>query len=294
MKTCVAVQTYALPKAHPLTLVGFCFGENHVITFSVKSDLEATINRFARIAGDQMPFATALALTRTAKAAKEEIERQLPALINNPTPYTMRGFRLYPATKRKLLAEVDFRVAMGRGTQARDYLAPIVYGGERKLKAFERSLQRTGLLPSGMAAVPGSAATVDAYGNLSRGQIVQILSYFKAFGQQGYRSNITDKRKKAMAEGRDKRTGPRGISYFVGKPNGGRHPTGIWQKTDFGASGSAIKPIIIFVSKPAYRKQLDVPGIAQRVIRDRFADELSRAVAEAKGTAIPKTQMALI
>ena len=264
-----------------------------MITFSVKSDLEATISRFARIAGDQMPFATAVALTRTAKAAKEEIERQLPSLIDNPTPYTMRGFRLYPATKRKLLAEVDFRVAMGRGTQARDYLAPLVYGGQRKLKAFERSLQRVGLLPSGMAAVPGKAARLDAYGNMSRGQITQILSYFKAFGEQGYRANITDKRKASMAKG-SKRTGARGVSYFVGKPNGGRHPSGVWQKTNFGELGSAIKPIIIFVNRPAYRKQLDVPGIAERVIRSRFASELSMAVAQARRTAIPKAQMTLI
>lgn len=264
-----------------------------MITFSVKSDLEATISQWARVAGDQMPYATAVALTRTAKLAKEEIERQLPSLIDNPTAYTMRGFRLYPATKRKLLAEVDFRVAMGRGTQGRDYLSPLVYGGERKLKSFERSLQRTGLLPAGSAAVPGSGAKLDAYGNMSRGQIVQILSYFKAFGQQGYRANINDKRKATMAKG-NKRTGTRGISYFVGKPNGGRLPTGIWQKTDFGAAGSAIKPIIIFVTKPSYRKQLDVPGIAQRVIKDRFAEQLQRSVAEAKRTAIPKAQMKLI
>lgn len=157
-------------------------------------------------------------LTLILTVVKEEIERQLPSLIDNPTDYTMRGFRLYPATKRKLLAEVDFRVAMGRGTQGRDYLSPLVYGGERKLKSFERSLQRVGLLPSGMAAVPGNAAKLDAYGNMSRGQIVQILSYFKAFGEQGYRANISDKRKAAMAQG-SKRTGARGISYFVGKPS---------------------------------------------------------------------------
>ncbi len=264
-----------------------------MITFSVKSDLEDTVSQWARIAGDQMPFATAVALTRTAKAAKEEVERQLPSLIDRPTPYTMRGFRLYPATKTKLLAEVDFRPAFGRGTSARDYLSPLVYGGERKLKAFERSLQRTGLLPSGYAAVPGSAAKTDAYGNMSRGQIVQIVAYFKAFGQQGYSANTTDKRRAAMARG-SKRTGARGISYFIGRPGGGRMPLGVWQKTSFGAAGSAIKPIIIFVSLPTYRQQLDVPGIAKRVIAERFADELRRSVTDAKRTAIPKSQMKLI
>lgn len=263
-----------------------------MINFSVKSDIEEVVSKWARIAGDQMPYATAVALTRTAKAAKEEIERQLPSLIDRPTPYTMRGFRLYPATKNKLLAEVDFRSAFGRGTSARDYLAPLVYGGERKLKAFERSLERTGLVPSNHAALPGDAAKLDAYGNMSRGQIVQILSYFKAFGEQGYRANITDKRKQAMAQG-NKRTGARGVSYFIGRPGGGRMPLGVWQKTSFG-TGSAIKPIIIFVSKPTYRRQLDVPGIAKRVINERFAIELRRSVADAKRTVIPKGQMKLI
>jgi len=264
-----------------------------LIKISVKSDLEATISQWTRIAGDQMPFATALALTRTAQAAKAEIERQLPSLISSPTPYTMRGFRLYRATKTKLYAEVDFRIAAGRGTHGRDYLSPIVYGGERKLKAFERSLQRTGLLPSGFAAVPGSAAKLDAYGNMSRGQIGQILSYFKAFGEQGYSANMTAKRKAALAMG-SKRTGARGISYFVGRPGGGKLPNGVWQKTSFGELGSALKPIIIFVPKPTYRKQLDVPGIAQRVIKERFASELSKAVAEANRTAIPKAPMTLV
>ncbi|MDP3650514.1 MAG: hypothetical protein Q8R67_02415 [Rhodoferax sp.] len=262
-----------------------------MINFSVRSDLEATVSQWARIAGDQMPYATAVALTRTAKAAKDEIDRQLPSLIDRPTPYTMKGFRLYRATKRKLYAEVTFQEAFGRGTAARDYLSPLVYGGERKLKAFERSLQRTGLLPSGYAAVPGSAAKLDAWGNMSRGQIVQILSYFKAFGEQGYSANITDKRKLAMKEGRDKRTGQRGVVYFVGRPGNGRLPLGIWQRTSLGAMGTAIKPVIIFVSKVSYRQRLDVPGIAKRVIDERFVEELRRAVGEAMRTAIPKQQM---
>jgi len=264
-----------------------------MIQFSVKSDLEATVSQWARVAGDQIPYATALALTRTAKAGKEEVERQLPSLIDRPTPYTMKGFRLYPATKLKLVATVDFRDAFGRGTSARDYLSPLVYGGKRKLKAFERSLQRTGLLPSGYAALPGSAAKLDAYGNMSRGQIVQILSYFKAFGEQGYSANMNDKKRSSLARG-NKRTGARGITYFIGRPGGGRLPLGVWQRINFGTSGSAIKPVIIFASQPSYRQQLDVPGIAKRVVDERFAKELERAVADAMRTAIPKQQMQLL
>lgn len=264
-----------------------------MIQISIKSDLEATVSRWARVAGDQMPYATAVALTRTAKAAKEEIERKLPSLIDRPTPYTMRGFRLYPATKRKLVAEVDFRPAFGKGTSARDYLAPLVYGGERKLKAFERSLAGTGLLPSQYMALPGSAAKLDAYGNMAQSQIVQILSYFKAFGEQGYSANMTDKKRANLARG-SKRTGKRGVVYFVGRPGNGRLPLGVWQRIEFGAMGSAIKPVIIFLPKPTYRQRLDVPGIAKRVITDRFAEELRLAVAQAKLTAIPRQQMKLL
>lgn len=263
-----------------------------MLTINVSSNLEETVSQWARVMGSQMPFATALALTRTAKAAKEEVERQLPSLIDRPTPYTMRGFRLYPATKLKLLAEVDFRPAFGSGTSARDYLSPLVYGGGRKLKAFERSLERTGLLPSGYAALPGSAAKIDAYGNMSRGQIVQIVSYFKSFGEQGYSANMTDKKIARLAKG-SKRTGAHGVSYFIGRPAGGRLPLGVWQKTYLG-HGSAIKPIIIFAKLPTYRAQLDVPGIAKRVISERFVIELKQAMEQAKRTAIPKVQMKLI
>lgn len=252
-----------------------------MLNISVTSDLERQVSQWARIAGDQVPFATALALTRTAKAAKEEIERQLPSLIDKPTAYTMRGFRLYPATKKKLIAEVTFRDAFGKGTAARDYLSPLVYGGDRKLKAFERSLQKTGLLPAGYAAMPGKAAEIDGFGNMSRGQIVQILSYFKAFGEQGYRANITDKKRDAMAAG-NKRN--RGVSYFVGRPGNGKLPLGVWKKTSFGGLGSSVKPIIIFTKKPRYAARLNVPGIAQRIVEARFPVELEAAVKQALAT----------
>lgn len=254
-----------------------------MITISVKSDLAEQVSLFSRVAHDQVPFATALALTRAAQAAKAEVELQMPAFIDRPTAYSLRGFRLYRATKTKLRAEVDFRPAFGRGTNARDYLSPMVYGGARKLKAFERSLQSSGLLPSGYMAMPGSAAKMDAHGNMSRGQIVQILSYFKAFGEQGYSANMTDAKRERLAKG-SKRTGQRGISYFVGKPGGGKLPLGVWQKTSFGAAGSAIKPVIIYGKAPVYRKLFDVETIAKRAIEVTFPEELKKAMQVALAT----------
>lgn len=253
-----------------------------MMKFGVTSDLVSRTSAWSEAARAQAPFATAVALTRTAQDGKRAVESALPAVLDRPTPYTMGGFRLWPATKIKLRAEVDFRDSFGKGSHARDYLAPQVFGGERKAKAFERSLQRVGLLPVGMAAVPGSAAKLDAYGNMARGQIVQLLSYLRAFGEQGYRANITAKRKDALAAGGK---GKRGVAYFVGRPGGGRQPLGIWQRDDFGALGSSIKPVVLFVKAPTYRKRLDVKGITDRVITERFPVHLTTSMQQAMRSA---------
>ena len=233
---------------------------------SVKSMIERDVSAWARIAGDQMPFATALALTRTAQAAKAEIERQMPALIDRPTPWTRRGLRLESATKLKLSAKVEFRPG------SRDWLAPIVYGQRRKLKAFERSIQGTGLVPSGMYAVPGSAAKLDAYGNMSAAQIRRMVSSIKS-----WKGPARQGRRKAVAA-----TG-KGQTYFIGQPGGGKLPLGIWEKTTF-SGGSAIKPVVIFVGQPSYRQQFDVPGMARQMILQRFPAELRTAVGHALRT----------
>lgn len=258
-----------------------------MIEIKVTGGLERMVSDWSRIASSQIPFATALALTRTAQEAKREVERQLPMAIDRPTPWTMRGFRLWPATKARLRAEVDFRDSFGKGSHARDYLSPQVFGGARKLKAFERSLDRVGLLPSGYAAVPGEAAKIDSYGNMHRGQIVQVLSYMRAFSEQGSKANITDKRKASLARGSKSN---RGIAYFVGRPGNGRLPLGIWQRTHFGALGTSIRPLVIFVKSPTYRIRFNVPGIANRVAAQRFEANMAKAWKEAMRTAIPKSQ----
>lgn len=256
-----------------------------VIRLGVTSNLERQVAGWAAVARDQAPYATAVALTRTASDGKKAIEAALPTVIDRPTPFTMSGFRLWPATKANLIAQVDFRDSSGRGGgNARDYLAPQVFGGERKLKAFERSIQRANLLPAGMAAVPGSAAKLDAYGNMARSQVVMLLSYLRAFSEQSKRNNMSDKRRAAMAKGVK---GGRGISYFVGRPGGGRQPLGIWQRHNFGQAGSSIMPVVLFVKTPGYRKRLDVQGISDRVVKERFPVHLKAAMRMAVKTARP-------
>ena len=147
-------------------------------------------------------------------------------------------------------------------------LAANIYAGTRKHKRHEIALNRAGILPDGMGIVPGDAAKLDQYGNMTGGQIVQIVAWFKAFGEQGYKANINDKGRARI--GRDKKSGQRGFAYFALQQKRGKLLPGVYQRFQT-AFGSAIKPVMIFVRMPSYRKRFDFYGVADRAARKEFA-----------------------
>ena len=199
-------------------------------------------------------------------------------IFDRPTPYTLSSTYLKPATKNSLVAHVKLKDSAFKAVPASKFLAPQITGGGRPLKRFERALRSVGALPSNMYVVPGEAARLDAYGNMSPGQIVQMLSYFRAFPEVGYRANITEKRKLSLAKGNRKRYG---IAYFVGRPGGG--PLGIWQREIHGL-GSRIRPVMIFVSRAYYEARFDFAGVAQKIIERELPAQLNLAWAHALAT----------
>lgn len=237
------------------------------------------------IAGDiqrtrgSVPIAVAIALTRTAKLAQSAVRTEMQRVFDRPTAYTLNSTFIKPATRERMVSSVYLKDDTSKGTPAAKYLSPQIEGGTRKHKRFEVALQRIGVLPAGWFVVPGKGAKLDGAGNWSRGQIVQVLSYFKAFGEQGYRANTIDEKRARMKRGTRSK---RGIAYFAVLP--GRrasralHP-GIYQQIYF-AFGTAITPIAIFVSSNAYGRRLDFFGTVEQVARAQFPVELSRALAE--------------
>jgi len=172
-------------------------------------------------------------------------------------------------------------------SKAVDYLGPEIIGGGRKLKNFERMLRTIGVLPNGMYIVPGAACPLDAHGNIPRGLIVQILSYFKAFRTAGFTANITDKRKAALLKG-SKRKGTLGYEYFVVNRVRGRYgrqhlPFGIYKRIPF-AFGSSIKPIFMFVRNPTYPKRYGFYDVAGRIVKERLKENFIKALVEALST----------
>jgi len=240
----------------------------------------------------QLPFATAKALNKTAEDIKDAEVKQMQSSFDRPTAYTLNSLYIKYANKQNLSAMVGFKdkSQAGKGNASTNFIYPQVKGGRRHLKRFESALRNIGVLPQGMYIVPGAACPLDAYGNIPAGLIVQILSYFRAFGEQGYRANITDKRKAALAKG-SKRKGTMGFKYFVsaGKstwfgPHKQHLPAGIYKRTGF-VSGSAIKPIMMFVSNPSYSERFPFYTTAQNVIDNKLKSNFKEAMEEAIRTA---------
>lgn len=243
--------------------------------------MRAEVRRLAKLTG-QMEFATALALTRTAQAVKKELEAEIDRVFDRPTSWTRRSLFLQPARKNNLDARVWIKDGWGwKTTPPERYLRPHIYGGSRTVKRFERALQIRGILPPGMVTVPAADARLDAYGNMSRGQIVQILSYFSAFEEKGFRANITEEGKRRRARSTRRRIG---TAYFALQRPHGKLKPGIYQRYHL-AHGSAVKPVMLFIKDPKYRPRFDFFGAGQRTVDKVIDKEFSKALARAIATA---------
>jgi len=240
----------------------------------------------------QLPYATSLALNRTGQLILEALVRTTSESFDRPTPYTLRALRLRRATKENLVAVVDYRDGAGKGISADKYLPPNVLGGGRGLKRSERALARVGL-PAQAYTVPAAGAELDAYGNMSRGQIVRLLSYLQAFGEQGYRANSTERsRARAAKIGRSQQGYKRinGVQYFVSRGKGTmagnrRQPlaAGVWRKT--GTHGVDVQPVLLAIERPEYTRRFPFYETAEAVYTERYDAEFSTALDLALATA---------
>ncbi|MFG6413813.1 hypothetical protein ACG02S_07855 [Roseateles sp. DC23W] len=237
---------------------------------SIKSDFDKLASWAQGLPEDQVPFATALTLTRTGQDVKTEIDSELPVAFDQPTPYTRAGFRLYPATKTNLRALVTFR------EDARHFLNAQVAGGDRRMKALERALQALKALPPGMLAVPGEGARLDRHGNVDRGQVVQVLSQLRITLTSGYSRNMSHNARSQINAQR--RAGGR---FFVPKPGSKLRP-GVYQRE---LTGNNITPVFIFVRAASYKVRLPVGDIARSVIEQRLPGNFATAWQQAMATA---------
>jgi len=275
------------------------------------------VRRDLRSDAKQERYAIMVALNGTLFAIRDKVIELMRRVFDRPTPYVLRSVLVRPATRDNLQGEVyiDF-FGSGKGVAPEKILLAEVFGGPRRNKRAEVALQRAGLMLPGTAMVPAAGAPQDAYGNVPGPFIVRLLAYFQAFGEQGYRANMTARnRAKLSGRGRwvngrfvpassaayDAAAGAKayrqgGVEYFVshgpgertGKgswKNGGtqRLPAGIWQRK--GLHGEDIKPVFLFVRMPGYAARLRYFELARQVAELQFPLRLDAAREFARRTA---------
>lgn len=249
-------------------------------------------------------FATGL--TRTVQAVQGDERREIDDVFDRPTEFARRQVYIETASAARLQAEVG--VSDAPFTEG--FLKPHIFGGGRRRKRFERLLISSGAMPDDMFAVPGKFARLDAYGNLSRGQIGQILSQLRIEPTSGRTSilpRLDARERAAVAKG--KAQGLRGLSnaersdrvgglakqrrinaayrraggQYVAFPYGrGRNLLpGIYliRRTWFGSADP--KPVVIFVSHVNYEaERFDFFYVARKGIERHLPPELDAAMAD--------------
>lgn len=216
--------------------------------------------------GDMAPAALSIALTRTAEASKIAVIQEMRSVFDRPTPFTLSAIRVVDARSDRLQADVFFKDdGGGRLMDSKTRYGHQVTGGQRGIKSMEFLLRRAGVMGVSEFAVPGEAATLDAYGNMSRSQIIQIISWFQAFRDVGSKLNSTKESRARKAKGTRSRYGQR---FFLKRDRPGR---GIYLATKTGFSGTwSIKPVLMFVSRAQYRPRLNFEGIVLRTHTQQF------------------------
>lgn len=233
-----------------------------LIRIRIDNDIKRTLRQIDANRKQQR-VAAAIALTKTVKAAVPKQYDEMRRVFDRPTRYTLNSLHIRPATPSRLVAEVGLKDRTS-GTPAAKFLDPQIQGGARRQKGFERLLSRAGVLRQGWLAVPARGARLDAHGNVSRGQLVQILSVLRAFSNVGFNANITERSRAKNRKPRD---------YFVSGPvvaakaaNGGRLPFGIYERK----GRSHIVSVFLFVSAVRYRKRYRFQEINEAVYHAVF------------------------
>jgi hypothetical protein len=216
---------------------------------SLSRMLVAAFRGAAREAADDAEFqrkmgtATAIALTRTALAAKGAVDRHLEQQVDNPGPYTKRAIGIETASRFKLESSVFVK----RGQLK--YLEPMIRGGTRNQKRFEQRLDGdSGRRVPG--ALPAAALPLNRFGNVPKPTLLRVL--------------------------RQART--KGSGVFTAAPGSHLAP-GIYQRK----GRKVTPLLIFSARAPQYRRQFDFFGVARREIARAWPVEHAKAMRQIFG-----------
>lgn len=245
---------------------------------SVAVQVEKAFKALDEAGKKQVPFAAARAMTALAQLSVRDLQALMRKNFDRPTPYTLNAFYAKPAKRGDPTASVNSRDFAGKGRPAWKYLQTEALGGSRVMKGFE---QKLGIVSDGQYAVPTASTPLDAFGNLRRGMLTQILSRLSISGDQSVSIRTSTKLRKRKAT--VAASGHRG-EYFIahedGKPTG--RPLGLYKLV---GPGQVVKLLSFQVGAPRYAPRIDVAGSIEATVQKHAPFELAKALTQALATA---------
>ena len=239
-----------------------------MIKLDIKSELPTAI-KWTNEHTKQLGYSIATAMNAAVQGSKfipnSKQRSALQALANNASTYidrpkksTEKGWRATRANKRNLSTTI---LPKDRPYNQQRYLGGSTTGGGRAPKDFGIALMKHPLarnMPSGARLVPTPYwdEKKDKFGNISKAKINKI---FDQANTTHYQTN----------------------SVFIGKPQGGGRPPGVYRRTN---KNEKLRPLFYAVPSVRYKARFPVEPIVERSIQRDFGlylrQELAKNVAK--------------
>lgn len=222
-------------------------------------------------------------------------QREIDGAFDQATPFIRKSPKVFEATAEKLSVAVAPTLHTERtyqrggkvGVDPQQVLQAQEFGGRRADKRSEVALRRARILPNGFqTAIPTDPypGSHDGRGNLRGAFVAQLISYLQASSEQGYRANMTDKRKAKLRnqqgigsiKAKKVYKTTLGVRYFVslGNLRGHHLPPGVWAAS--GTHDVQLRPVLMFVRTGSYTPRLSMERIAAQADLQDYLDRRVR------------------
>ena len=221
------------------------------------------------------PRAVVDAINHTAFAARKVLQSEMTEVFDRPTPWTLKSLQVQKAKvgSGKVVEDAAIYVsdyAASKDVAPQAWMKAEVYGGGRRTKRLEERLRYYGLLPPGHMVMPAKGARLDAYGNLSKGHMEQLLSGLGAAEMvRGVTANASDS-KRSLAKGHAK-------AFFVIRR--GKTAIGIAERRGKGQ----MEMVLVFIRKAEYARRFRFHEIIEKIADRYLLRNLDEAIVKAMG-----------
>lgn len=232
----------------------------------IKADrIQRQTREIQQLDANLITAATVDALNWTAYDLRDYLRGEMQRVFERPTRHTLNSIKVKPATpaRQSALVWMDDEYS-GQAAPATVWMAPQIFGRERRTKGFEKNLHARRVLPSGRYAIPGKGLRRNADGTVSRGHLNQLLSGLAASEHAaGWQSNATRSLRSA-AKGHAR-------AFFVMRR--GNTPIAIAERR-----GKRLEIVLAFGRKPSYSKRFDFFGLADSFVEAELPARVERAL----------------